>query len=105
MKTPNNVTDKYERNSKMSRIGGQVEIPRGADGITVAPIEPFGDSVQVSWLQPPDYDWSRGVNRLRINAERRPVEDENAVSLPRHAFSPSVYEPPGEDEAIVFWLG
>lgn len=105
MTTASNATNDYERNSQMSRIGGLVKIPRGATGITVAPIEPFGDSVQVSWLQTPQYDWSRGANELRVNAERRPVEDEENVTLPKYAFSPSVFEPPGEDEAIIYWLG
>lgn len=89
----------------MSRIGGLVKIPHHSVGVTVAPIEPFSDSVKVSWLQNPGYDWSRGANELRVNAERRPIEDDEPIEIPRAAFSPCVFEPPGEDEAVVYWLG
>ena len=95
----------YKRNSQMSQVGGLVKIPHHSIGITTAPIEPFGDAVQVSWLEQPDYDWSRGANELRVNAERREINDDDEIVLPTYAFSPCVFEPPGEDETIIFYLG
>jgi len=92
----------FERNSTTSRIGGGVEIPWHSVGVTTAPIEPFSDAVQVSWLQPTD--WSYGTNDFSVKAKRRPVESDGEVSIPSRAVSPCVFEPPGEDETIVYWL-
>jgi hypothetical protein len=105
MKTETNPGEQYERNSQISKVGDLVKIPHHSIGVTVAPIEPFSDSVKVSWLQPPEYNWRCGSNELRINADRRPIEDDELISIPIGSFSPSVFEPPGEDMATVYWLG
>jgi hypothetical protein len=99
------VYDTFERNSQTAQVDGLVKIPHHAVGVTVSPIEPFTGSVQVSWLQPVGYDWSRGSNELRINETRRPITDDGKIEVPKWAYAPSVFEPPGSDESIIYWLG
>lgn len=96
--------NQYRRRNRLTRVGGNITIPRGAIGITIAPVNPFGEAVQVSWLQHQDWDASEMPNEFKIESTRQDVDDESLLDVPVSAFSPCVFEPPGEDSATVYWL-
>jgi hypothetical protein len=94
----------YEKHRTTTEVGEIVAIPGHAIGITVSDLSPFGDWVQVSWLEPVDGDSHGVVNELEVHATRTNYADESPVELPLYAVAPTVWEPPESTESVIYWL-
>lgn len=95
----------YEKKRTTSEVGETVEIPGYAIGITISDLSPFGETVQVSWLEPLDEPNHGVVNRLEVHSNRADYADDSPVEIPRWAVAPTLWEPPESTESIVYWLG
>lgn len=94
----------YTKNRTTAIVGETVSIPGNATGITVSDLSPFGDTVQVSWLEPTEISGNVLNNELEINAIRTKYDDESPVALPPYAVATTLSEPVGSLDSIVYWL-
>lgn len=95
----------HKKNRTTANIGETVSIPGHATGITVSDLSPFGETVQVSWLEPVGGDDKGVTNELEVFATRTSYADESPVEVPYWAVAPTLWEPPESSESVVYWLG
>lgn len=96
-------TKSHNKKRTTATVGKTVSIPGNARAITVSELTPFGNSVQVSWLEPVD-DKSKMTNEFEIHADKRDFIDENPVPIPNHAVGTTIWEPSNSSDSTVYWL-
>ena len=94
----------YSKNRTTAEVGNTVSIPGTATGITVSDLSPFGETVQVSWLEPVEKQ-PKMMNDLTVYSIRTDYTDDSPVDIPGWAVSPTVWEPPESLESVVYYLG
>jgi hypothetical protein len=94
----------YEKHRLTATVGESIEIPGGATAITITELSPFGNTVQVSWLQPVPAVDKGVVNRGVVQSLRTDYTDENPVCLPYWSWAMTVYEPPDTTETVIYWI-
>lgn len=86
-----------------AKVGKTVSIPGHATAITVSDLSPFGNTVQVSWLEPTN-EQTNITNEYTIYADYQDFIDEKPVDVPRSAVGTTIWEPPDSANSIVYWL-
>lgn len=102
MKTKNPLKQ-YNKNRKIAESGDSVEIPANAIGITLSDLSPFGNSVQVSWLEPVG-DVAHLDNKFHVSSIRTKYTDDSPVEIPDWAVATTLWEPPESSESVVMYL-
>jgi hypothetical protein len=98
------MNNTYRKNRATSTVGDYVSIPGHAVGVTISDLSPFGESVQVSWLEPTWKNNKGIINKLRVNSYRTRYTDTSDVEIPYCAIAHTVWEPPDSDESVIYWL-
>ncbi|UBF22666.1 hypothetical protein HRTV-25_gp85 [Halorubrum tailed virus 25] len=86
-----------------AEVGKAVSIPGHAAAITVSDLSPFGNTVQVSWLEP-DNEQPKITNEYTIYADRQDFANPKPVDIPNRAVGTTIWEPPDSANSIVYWL-
>lgn len=97
------MRNSYKKNRETATIGDFISVPGNAIGITVSDLSPFGDTVQVSWLEPTN-EQPKCMNQFEVHSTRTKYTDESEIEIPTYAVAPTLWEPPTSDESVVFWL-
>lgn len=97
-------TATYTKKRDTTAVGDNVLIPGDAIGIAVSDLSPFGDMVQVSWLEPVE-ETNKLTNDFTVYSTRTDYADESPVDVPDWAVAPTLWEPPESIESVVYYLG
>lgn len=97
------ATNSHTKKRTTAEVGKTVSIPGHATAITVSDLSPFGNTVQVSWLEPTDKQ-PKVTNEFTVYADYQDFIDEKPVDVPRSAVGTTVWEPPDSANSIVYWL-
>lgn len=96
-------TNLHKKKRTTGKVGETVALPGNATAITVSDLSPFGDSVQVSWLEPVDTE-AIVTNELTVYSNRTDYADKKPVEIPHSAVATTLWEPPESSESVVYWL-
>jgi hypothetical protein len=95
----------YVKQRTTAEVGDTLEIPGSAEAITITAFSPFGETVQVSWLQPADTGTDSGVvNHGVLHSHSAHYTDDDPVEIPYRAWAVTVHEPLESTETVVYWL-
>jgi len=95
----------YVKHRTTAEVGDSLEIPGHAEAITIATLSPFGETVQVSWLQPDGTGTDTGaVNHGVLHSDTTHYTDDDPVEIPHRAWAVTVHEPLESTETVVYWL-
>lgn len=103
-KPPSKKYQRFTKNRTTSKIGETVPIPGNATGITIADLSPFGESVQVSWLEPTEGDDHSVTNEFTVCSVRTDYADDSPVEIPYWAVAKTLHEPLDSPESVVYFL-
>jgi hypothetical protein len=104
-KSPSKEKREYDKKRTTTKVGKIVSIPGHAVGITIADLSPFGESVQISWLEP-IAETDHGVtNEFTVYSNRTNYADTSPVEIPYWAVAKTLYEPLDSVESVVYYLG
>lgn len=97
-------TNKFKKRRTTTEVGNTVEIPGQSVGITVTELLAFGNTVQISWLEPENKDSKGIVNNYTVHEIRTDYKDNSAVEIPYAAAAMNIDEPISSTDSTVYYL-
>lgn len=94
----------YKKRRTTIEIGSVVEIPGQSVGITVSGLLPFGNMVQVSWLEPENKDSKGIVNEYTVCEIRTDYKDDSVIEIPYSAAAINLDERIDSTDSTVYYM-